>query len=397
MRCLSHMGSFVSPEESEAEMLLSGHCQAEVAEVREAFRQNLEEGKEVGAAFAVVRGEEVLVDLYGGYANARQSLPWRRDKIVCVQSVTKSLVALSLALLVDRGRLSYETPVAAVWPDFAQNGKEAITLEQVLSHQAGLNGIRESLALEDLYRGRRFAEALERMAPLYPPGSKCIYHALSFGVLAAEILRRVDGRSLGTFLREEIAEPLDLQIYLGLPLADDHRAVKIVPDADADQVMEEASRRPEAFGYVNPRVRPEEPNTRAWRAAEVGAGGAHADAISLARLYAVLAAGGSTTRHRLLRKATLDQATRERFDGDEAGFGWPIRFAAGFMLNKDRVFGPTPHAFGHSGWGGHLAFADPERGIGVAYVANRMATFGGGADPRRAKLLDALYRSLDAS
>ncbi len=375
-------------------MLLSGVCRTEFSAVREAFKMNLGEGSEVGAAFAVVRGEELLVDLYGGYANARRSLPWRRDKLVCVQSVTKSLVALAIACLVDRGLLSYDVPVAAVWPEFAVNGKQAITPGDILSHQAGLNGVIEKLCLEDLYTGDRFTRAVEQMAPLYSPGSKCIYHALTFGVLAAEIMRRVDGRSLGRFLREELAEPLGLQIYLGLPLAEDHRAVEVIPDPDADAVMEEASRRPEAFGYVNPRVRPEQPNSRAWRAAEVGAGGAHADAISLARLYAMLAAGGSTSSYSLLSGATLTQATRGRFDGLEAGFGWPIRFAAGFMLNKDQIFGPTLSAFGHSGWGGHLAFADPEQKIGVAYVTNRMATFGGGSDPRRERLLEALYKTI---
>ncbi len=371
-----------------------GSTEHAFAAVREAFAGNFRDGTDHGAAFAVVKGDRRLVDLWGGHADAARRRPWQRDTIVCVQSVTKSLVALALAMLVDRGKLSYDMAVAEVWPAFAAGGKGAITLDQILSHQAGLNSVRERLDLQDLYQGDRFIRALEAMEPLYPPGSQCIYHALSYGFLGAEILRRADGRGIGRFIAEEIAAPLDAAIYLGLPEAEEQRVAEIVPAPDADDPMEEASRRPSAFGYVNPRVRPTEPNTRAWRAAEMPAGGAHADALSLARLYAGLAADGGMGDGRLLSPAGLAAATAERFDGIEGGFGWPIRFGAGFMLNKDATFGPSPRAFGHSGWGGYLAYADPDAGIGVAYVTNRMATFGGRVDPRRTRLLEALYRAL---
>ncbi len=379
---------------SERATPLQGSCEPAFSEVREAFLANFRDGIDHGAAFAVVKGGSQLVDLWGGYADAARECLWQRDTMVCVQSVTKSLVALSLAMLVDRGRLRYDAPVAEVWPAFAAGGKGEITLAQVLSHQAGLNSVRERLELQDLYRGDRFIRALEAMEPLYRPGSQCIYHALSYGFLGAEILRRADGRSIGRFIAEEIAGPLQASIYLGLPAEEDHRAAEIVPAPDADDPMEEASRRPSAFGYVNPRVRPSEPNTRVWRAAEMPAGSAHADALSLARVYAALAAGGRAGDVTLLSPEGLAVATRERFDGIEGGFGWPIRFAAGFMLNKEAIFGPSPRALGHTGWGGYMAYGDPDAGIGVAYVTNRMSTFGGEADPRRVRLLEALYRAL---
>ena len=160
-------------------------------------------------------------------------------------------------------------------------------------------------------------------------------------------------------------------------------------------MMEAASEHPLAFGLVNPRVRPTEPNTRAWRAAEVPSGSGHSDALSLARIYSALARGGSLEGVDLLSSNTLAAATTQRFRGKEAGLGWPIRFGAGFMLNDSAVFGPSERAFGHSGWGGYFAFADPDAKLGVAFVMNRMSAFGDEPDPRRIRLLDALYSVSD--
>ena len=227
---------------------------------------------------------------------------------------------------------------------------------------------------------------------MWPPGSRCAYHAMTYGHLAGATLRRVDGRMPGRFIAEEISAPLGASFFLGLPEDQDHRAAEIVPGRDVDATMEAAAENPLAFGYVNPRVRPTTPNPRAWRAAEVPSGSGHADALSLARIYGALARGGEIEGVRLLGREALTAATAERFCGEEAGFGWPIRFGAGFMLNRDGVFGPSDRAFGHSGWGGFFAFADPDQKLGVAFVMNRMATFGEARDPRRTRLLRALYR-----
>lgn len=375
-------------------MTIEGACDPRFAAVRDAFAANLAEGLDHGAAFAVVADGRVVVDLWGGFADAARTRPWDRQTLACVQSTTKGIVALAVAMLVDRGLLDYEAPVARWWPAFAAGGKGGIPLGLVMSHQAGLNTVRESLALDDLYHGDRFATCLAAMEPLYPPGSLCVYHALSYGYLAREIVRRADGRGLGRLIAEDIAGPLSAAFLLGVPEEDDYRAAEIVPAPGIDDVMEEAVRRPLAAGYANPRVRPTEPNTRAWRAAGVPAGGGHADALGLARIHAALAAGGILDGVRLLAPDTLAAATAERFRGREAGFGWPIAFGAGFMLNEAGEFGPGARSFGHSGWGGSFAFADPDAGLGVGYVMNRMAAFPGRPDPRRARLLEALYGAL---
>ncbi|MEM7124625.1 MAG: serine hydrolase domain-containing protein, partial [Pseudomonadota bacterium] len=346
------------------DVMIEGWVDPSLTRVKEAFEANLDLGLEQGAAFSVVADGRVVVDLWGGFADAAAERPWRRDTIVTVQSVTKGIVALAVAMLVDRGKLDYDAPVATWWPEFAAGDKQSITLGQIMSHQAGLNTVREDLALDDLYHGDRFVRCLEAMEPIYPPGSMCVYHALSYGYLAGEIIRLVDGRSVGRYIAEEIASPLDASIFLGLSEAHDHRAAEIIAGPGADDVMEEATRSDLTRGYVNPRVRPTEPNTRAWRAAEVPAGSANADALSLARLYGALALGGTLDSVCLVRPATLALATAERFDGTEAGFGWPMRYGAGFMLNKDEVFGPHRDAFGHSGWGGYVAYADPANRLG---------------------------------
>lgn len=362
--------------------------------VRDAFAANLAEGLDQGAAFAVVADGRVVVDLWGGHADAAGKRPWARDTLVNVWSTTKGVVALAIAMLVDRGRLDYEAPVARYWPAFAANGKQDISLGCLMSHQAGLSGPPVPMTLDDLYAGGPYTDSLAAMAPLWPPGERCVYHALSYGHLAGEILRRVDGRSMGAFVADEITVPLGASFYIGLPQVEDARAAEIVAGPGANDTMIEAEGRPLAHGYINPRVSPTQPNDRAWRAAEIPAGNGHGDALGLARIYGALTQGGTLDGVRLLGPEVLAAATAERYRGLEAGFEWPIGFAAGFMLNEGEPFGPSRRAFGHSGWGGAYAFADPDASLGVAYVMNRMLGSGTAPDPRRNRLLGALYGAL---
>ena len=202
-------------------MNVEGSVDPRFAAVKEAFAANLEEGLDHGAAFAVVAEGQLVVDLWGGTADAAGTRPWARDSLVNVWSTTKGVMALAIAMLVDRGQLDYEAPVARTWPAFAANGKAEITLGCLLSHQAGLSGCPEPMTLEDLYAWEPYLACLEAMAPEWPPGSRCVYHALSYGHLAGEILRRVDGRTPGAFIAEEIAGPLAAAFFLGLPASED--------------------------------------------------------------------------------------------------------------------------------------------------------------------------------
>jgi CubicO group peptidase (beta-lactamase class C family) len=375
--------------------IVHGTTDTRFAALRDAFAANIADGLEHGGAFAVVAHGRVVADLWGGHADAAGARPWARDTLVNVWSTTKGVVALAIAMLVERGKLDYAAPVARYWPEFAANGKDEITLDCLMSHRAGLPGASEPMTLDDLYAWTPYVASLGAMAPLWRPGTMCAYHAISYGHLAGEVLRRVDGRSIGTFIAEEIAGPSSAAFFVGLPQSEDGRVATMIADPGAYDTIDQARDRPLArVAYLNPPVTPTQPNQRTWRAAEVPGGNGHGNALGLARIYGALAGDGAVADVRLIGRDALSAATTERFAGTESGMGWPIRFAAGFMLNDGGLYGPARNTFGHTGWGGSSAFADPEAGLGVAYVTNRMLGSGDAPDPRRQRLLQALYDCL---
>lgn len=371
-------------------MEVRGWTHSRFAACRQALAANLAAGLDLGCALAVVREGEVVVDLQAGFADAARLRPWREDTLVNVWSVTKGVTALAVAMAVERGQLCYRAPVAAVWPQFAAAGKEDIALDLVMSHRAGLNGLEAAMDLQGVYDWFPYVDAFAAMAPLWPPGRHCIYHAMSFGHLAGEALRRADGRMPGRFVAEEIAAPAGLDLFLGLPAGEDSRAADIVAAPGCDDWLKELEATGHDQAMKNPTVAPTTPNRRAWRAAQIPAGNLHAGALALAKLYGILAAGGGE----LISPAGLAAATAERYDGPDASMNLPTRFGAGFRLGgPESQLGPNRAAFGHSGWGGAFAFADPDAGLGVAYVMNRMLGFEDDA-PRHARMIDAIYGTL---
>lgn len=374
--------------------MIQGDVAPRFAAVREAFEGNFASGLEQGAAVAVFIDGEPVVDLWGGLRDPARQLPWQRDTLVNVWSVTKGVVALAVAMLAERGQLDCAAPVARYWPEFGVRGKEALTLDHVLSHRAGLEGLDVPMTLERMYAWTPMVEALAAMAPLSPPGSRCIYHPMTYGHLAGEVIRRVDGRSPGRFIAEEIAQPLGLSFFVGLPQAEDHRAAVMssVPPVFELAVLRKGT--PYAHAHDNPRVTIEAPNDRAWRAAEIPGANGTGDAMSLATIYGALACGGAIRGHRYLSPEGLARATAERFRGLDV-FGAPTVFAGGFRIEGPAFCGfPNPGHFGHAGWGGSLAFADPAHRLGFAYVTNRQMEQDDGIDPRRRALLSALYSAL---
>lgn len=369
---------------------IHGFTDPRFAAVREAFASTFTEGLELGGAVAVVLDGRPVVDLWGGTAN-EAGQPWTRDTLVNVWSTTKAVAALALAMLADRGRLDMTRPVADYWPAFAARGKGAITMDQALSHQAGLDGLSGPMALAEACDPAVFAAALARMAPLWQPGSRMVYHAFTYGALAAEPLRQIDGRSIGRFIAEEIASPMNLQFYLGLPADQDHRAAEMVEGTGASDWLEFLRNSPYPHSALYPAIPATAPNTRAWRAAEIAGAGGHSDAASLARLFGGLANGSSS----LISPSGLAAALVPRFDGLDALNQLPVRYAAGFRLN-DTAYGTraSPDSYGHCGWGGSCAFADPAAGLGFSFVTRNMLGFADGIDPRRNRLLNAVYDAL---
>jgi CubicO group peptidase (beta-lactamase class C family) len=371
--------------------MIHGTVDPRFAQVKDAFASCFADGLEHGAAVAVMLDGKLVADLWGGYANLQRTKAWNRDTLVNVWSATKGVMALAVAMLVERGKLHYDRPIAEIWPEFAQNGKGAITLEQALSHQSGLDGLSVPMDVEGLYLWDPYVDALAAMPPNWEPGSRCVYHAISYGHLAGEPLRRADGRRVGQFVADEIAEPLNVPFYIGLPESEDHRVAELIEGPKASDWVVNVIKSPYPHSCMNPTPVATEPNNRAWRAAEIPGGNGHTDARSLATIYGNLVAGNIP----LIAPATLKEATRCRFNGIDSCFETPIAYGAGF-----RLFDPTygAHAsggiFGHSGWGGATAFGDTETRLSFAFVTCNMLGFDDGIDPRRQRLVDAVYAAL---
>lgn len=372
---------------------VQGECAPRFAAVRDAFEANFAAGREVGASFAATIDGEPVIDLWGGHADAACTRPWERDTIVNVFSTTKAVTALAAHMLVDRGLLDLDAPVARYWPEFAAAGKAAIPVRQVMSHTAGLAGVTPRLPHEALFDWTRMTAALAAEAPWWPPGSQSGYHALTFGYLVGELVRRLSGRTPGTFVRDEIARPLAADFHIGLPASEDGRVAEMVAPAPGTSTGFDTT---SLAGRVlsNPPLRPEAANQPAWRRAEIPAANGHGNARSVASILAALACGGTLRGVRLLGEPTLRRAIEEQAYGRDLVLGRRFRWGVGFMLTSDEIpLGPNPHVFGHGGWGGSLGFADLDARVSWAYVMNKMSP-GTTGDFRAAAMIAALYGAL---
>lgn len=359
-----------------------------------AFEENFAERGDVGASLAVVRDGELLVDLWGGSLDAVGRRPWAADSVVNVWSTTKAVNALCFAMLVDRGQAAYADPVARWWPEFAAHGKGAITIAMLLSHQAGLCSFADPAVVEDFYDQPRAAARFAAMAPLWPPGSRSGYHAISIGNLAGELFRRIEGRTLGAFIRDELAGPCGLDLTLGLPPSEEaRRAEMIAPPELATSNMATDLNPSQVAAYTNPVIEPLLPNTPAWRACELSSANGFSNARSLARLFGAVAGDGTLDGRRIVGKAALAEATTEQIQGVDEVLGVPARWGAGFLLNTDGLYGPQDRSYGHSGWGGSFVVVDPVARMALAYTMNRMGTDLVG-DPRDVALIAAAYEGL---
>lgn len=371
---------------------ITGLCPDRFARVRDVFEANFENNGELGARFAFAIDGEIVLDLMGGHADRKREVPFGPDTLTALFSTTKAVAALLVARLVDEGRLAYDQPVADVWPEFAQNGKQDVTVEQALSHQAGLSGFPDETSPEIWFDWDATCAKLAAMAPLFPIGSASGYHPVTYGYLAGEIFRRVDGRTMGRALREDICEPLGLDIWIGLPDSEHDRVADLMRPTAMPQFGEINAAVQAAF--FKPWSSPGGKGAAEWRRVEIPSANGHATAPALARLMGALASGGSLDGRSILTPAGIKAASAERIRGRDLVLPYEISWGAGFMRNEPNLYyGPTAEAFGHSGWGGSCAFADPTRGVSGAYVMNKQgdALIG---DPRAVRLIEAAYQSL---
>jgi CubicO group peptidase (beta-lactamase class C family) len=391
--------------------------------VRDAFDANLRSGGELGAAFAAYHRGRKVVDLWGGVADKASGEPWAEDTITLVYSTTKGATAICANHLAQQGLLDVDAPVSTYWPGFAQAGKEHVPVRWLLSHRVGLTHVDGTMTAEEAFAWDPVIRALEIQAPEWEPGTRHGYHATTFGYLVGEVIRRVTGRTVGRYLREEIAGPLGLDLWIGLPEAEEQRVATLTGGLGADPADERPSEDPEearrkaeldealriflgpdtAIGRAlaapgNAFSTPGIFNTRAMRAAEVPAANMVCDARSVARLYAATVGDvidDHGRRHdRVLSPAQVSAATTRDTDGpDTVLFDLDTQFGLGFMLHGGFIPLGGPASFGHFGMGGSVGWADPEAELSLGYVMNKMI-LGITGDSRSAALAAACYDAI---
>jgi CubicO group peptidase (beta-lactamase class C family) len=383
---------------------LHGRCDPRFERVREVFREQLESGAELGAAVCVTVEGETVADLWGGWIDEARTREWERDTLANVYSSTKGITAIAAHQLVEQGKLDLDAPVATYWPEFAQGGKAELPVRHLLSHRAGLAAVRRPLPADALYDWETMTSALAEQEPWWEPGSAHGYHALTYGWLVGEVIRRITGRSVGATVREAIAAPLGVEFHIGCGPELDARIADLVqgpihvPESgpgfdivaeilkDPQGLLAKAFANPPLIGLVN---------RREWRAAELPAANGHTNAWSLARIYAALALGGEIDGVRILGADQIEQARTEHSRGRDRVLPLHTRLGLGFFLpTEQEPLGPNPNAFGHGGAGGSYGHADPEHRLSFGYVMNLMHQGLWLVDPRPRALLAAAYESL---
>ncbi|MFE7166784.1 serine hydrolase domain-containing protein [Streptomyces sp. NPDC057616] len=348
------------------------------------------DGGDAGGSVAVFVDGEPVVDVWGGYVDAGRTVPWERDTIVNVWSVTKTMTALAALVLADRGDLDPDAPVARYWPEFAAAGKDGVLVRHLLSHTAGLpdwDG-----PVEELYDWTAATARLAARAPRWEPGSTAGYHSLTQGFLVGEVLRRITGRSVGEFFAAEVAGPLGADFHIGLAAEHDRRVALAVPPPghDDDYTAGAAGSGPSGGGTpgsttpAGTAIRLRDGNSVAWRRAQIPAASGFGNARSVALVQSVMACGGTVGGVRLLSEKGRDRAFQEQFDGEDRILGMPVRWGLGYGL-----FGTT---YGWGGWGGSLVMIEPESRTVVAYVTQQMRE--PGADNRGLEIVMAAYDGL---
>ncbi|MGQ0824267.1 MAG: serine hydrolase domain-containing protein [Actinomycetota bacterium] len=377
------------------------------ADVRDAFANNFREGREIGASFSAYHRGQKVVDLWGGVAEPKTGRPWEEDTIVLVFSTTKGVTAACANRLAQQGALDVDAPVARYWPEFAAEGKADIPVSYLLSHQAGLAWVDGAMTVDDALAWGPVVERLAAQAPHWVPGTSHGYHATTYGWLVGEVIRRVTGRSVGAYLRDEIAQPLGLDFWIGLPVEHEPRVAPLVswrtPEFLANQdiqnaiemfmgpetVLGKALSAPGGAFSVNDDAFW---NSRRVRAAEIPAANGVGDARSLARLYA--ACIGEVDGMRVLTPDQLKRATTQQTDGPNTVLmNLDIQFGLGFMVRSSIIPIGGPQSFGHFGLGGSMGWADPDAEVAFGYTMNKL-DIGLAGDVRSSSLVQACYSSV---
>jgi CubicO group peptidase (beta-lactamase class C family) len=376
---------------------LSGSCDERFGAVRDALQRNIDSGEEVGASLVLDLDGEIAIDLWGGFRDEARTDPWTRDTITNVWSTTKTVTSLAALMLVERGQLDVDAPVAAYWPEFAANSKQDVLVRHLLSHSSGVSGLDQPAAVPDLYDWDKSTARFAAQAPWWAPGTASGYHALNFGHLIGEVVRRVTGTSLRQFVADEIAGPLGADFQIGAAESDWSRISDVIPPPPLP--FDLAALGPDNLAvktFTGPAVNAADANTPGWRQADIGAANGHGNARSVARILSVISRGGEVDGVRLLSPETIDLIFREQTNGTDLVLGVPLRFGIGYGL-------PVPATLPWiadekicfwGGWGGSMIVMDIGRKMTISYMMNKMAP-GIIGSPRSEQYGQAIYAALE--
>lgn len=388
---------------------VEGYCKPHYESIVKAFERNFSERDESGASLSLSIAGETVVDVWGGHVAEDKKTPWEENTLSVVFSCTKAATALCAHLLCDRGEMSLHDPVAKYWPAFARGGKKDTTLAMMLNHSAAVPAFRETLKPGAYYDWEYMVERLEKEEPFWEPGTRNGYHMVSFGWTVGEIIRRVTGQSLGEFFRKEVAEPLGLDFFIGLPESEEARVSHMIPflpgaDGPVTDFTYALLNEPTSISHLSfMNSGGYQVDSREAHAAEIGGAGGISNARSLAKMYVPLANDGEHRSGRLISCETVQRMSQPcAITGRDATLLIPSRFAFGFMVTMDNRHRPQgdiesvilgQNAFGHVGAGGSLGFADPDCRLAFAYTMNRMGA-GLLLNERGQSLVDATYKTL---
>jgi len=378
---------------------ISGFCDPKFVAMKEVLSRSIDSGDDLGASVAVTINGKFVVDIWGGWADTEKKTPWNENTITNVWSTTKTMAAMCALVLFDRGLLDFDAPVAQYWPEFAANGKDKVLVRHIMSHTSGVSGWAQPVEFDDILDWNKSTSILAAQALWWEPGTASGYHAMNQGHLIGEVVRRITGKSLGTFFKEEIAGPLGADFHIGLDKSNFGRVSHVVPpppmpfDLDAmdpDSVAIKTFTGPLGADATNTW-------TDKWKSAEVPAANGHGNAKSVARVQSILTSGGGVDGVRLLSTSTIDQIFKEQSYGVDLVLGIPLRFGIGYGLPCAETipYIPEGKVCFWGGYGGSIIVNDVGRGVTISYMMNKME--GGIIGGLRAEaLLNAAYAGLDA-
>jgi len=352
---------------------INGFCDERFDSVRNELAQCLDSGAELGASIVLDLDGDVVIDMWGGYRDEARTQPWVSDTITNVWSTTKTVTSLAALMLVDRGQLDVDAPVAAYWPEFGAAGKEGVLVRHIMSHTSGVSGLEQPAVVEDLYDWDKATARFAAQAPWWEPGTASGYHALNYGHLVGEVVRRITGKSLKQFVAEEIAGPLGADFQIGAVESDWDRIAPVVPPPPLP--FDFATLPPDSPTFktmTGPPADANDANTPGWRRADIGAANGHGNARSVARILSVVSRGGEVDGVRLLRPETIDLIFREQAKGLDVVLGVPLRFGIGYGLPLLEIlpYVPDEKICFWGGWGGSLIIMDVDRKMTMAYIMN---------------------------